>query len=153
VQKTDVWDFYRGQAKAAFPDDIVQVLNENNVNMYSGEVPSTLLRRANVIDDPDQQGRLSTILGEEFSFLQSNGIVLSRTSAAFDAFRNAGVPTIDVGEAELEPGLRDILTDIGYRDPASTCAFGVATAGSTADALAGDIFADPSDVILYRLGD
>jgi len=153
VQKTDVWDFYRGQAEAAFSDDVVRILDENGVDAYSGEIPPTLLRETNAIDDPDRQERLSTILGEEFSFLQSGGVVLSRTSAAFDAFRNTGVPTIDVGEAELKPELRETLTDIGYRNPAGICAFGVSTAESTADALVGDILADPSDVLLYRLGD
>lgn len=153
VQKTDVWDFYRGQAEAAFSDDVVQILDKNDVNAYSGEIPSTLLRQTNAVDEPDRQERLSTIIGEEFTFLQSGGVVLSRTSAAFDAFRDAGVPTIDLGEAELKPELRETLTEIGYRNPAGTCAFGVSTADSTADALVGDVLADPSDVLLYRLGD
>jgi hypothetical protein len=107
----------------------------------------------NVIDDPDRQERLLAILGEEFSFLQSGGIVLSRTSVAFEAFRNAGVPTIDVGKAELVPELQEMLTEIGYHNPATVCAFGVSTAESTADALLGDILAHPSDVLLYQLGD
>jgi hypothetical protein len=72
---------------------------------------------------------------------------------AFDAFRDAGVPTVSIGEAELKPGLRETLTDIGYRNPAGACAFGVSTAESTTDALVGDILANPSDVLLYRLGD
>lgn len=153
VQKTDVWDFYRGQADAAFPDDVVEILNENSVDAYSEKITSGELYKTNALDEPDRQQRLLSILGEEFSFLQSGGLVLSRTSAAFDVFRDAGVPTINVGEAELEPELEETLTDIGYRNPAGICAFGVSTAESTADALVGDIFADPSGVLLYRLGD
>ncbi|MDS0473491.1 hypothetical protein [Natrinema sp. 1APR25-10V2] len=153
VQKTDVWDFYRGQAEAAFPDDSVGLLNENGVDAYSGETTAAPLRRANVVDDPDRQEPLLAILGEEFSFLQSGGLVLSRTAAAFEAFRDAGIPTIDVGKAELAPELRETLTNIGYRNPAGVCAFGVSTAESTADALAGNVLANPTDFLLYRLGD
>jgi hypothetical protein len=153
VQKTDVWDFFRGQAEAAFPDDIAELLDKNDVDWHSSEGLSDTLHRVNVIDDPDRQERLLAILGEEFSFLQSGGIVLSRTSVAFEAFRNAGVPTIDVGKAELVPELQEMLTEIGYHNPATVCAFGVSTAESTADALLGDILAHPSDVLLYQLGD
>jgi len=153
VQKTDVWDFYRGQAETAFTDDVVDLLDENGVKAYSDGTTPVALSRTDAIGDPDRQERLLTILGEEFSFLQSGGILLSRTSVAFDAFRNAGVPTIDIGEAELEPEVLETLTDIGYRNPASICGFGISTAESTTDALVGDILAHPSDVLLYRLGD
>ncbi|WP_323173207.1 hypothetical protein [Natrialba sp. PRR66] len=153
VQKTDVWDFYRGQAEAAFPDDVVELLDENGVDVYSGETTSALARQMDVADDPDRQERLLAILGEEFSFLQSGGIVLSRTPAAFEAFRDAGVPTIDIGKAELELELRETLIDIGYRSPASVCAFGVSTAESTANALTMDVLSDPTDFLLYQLGD
>lgn len=153
VQKTDVWDFYRGQAEAAFADDVSDLLNENGVNVFSGEAAPGDLHGTNIIDDPQRQERLLAILVEEFSFVQSGGIVLSRTSAAFETFRDAGVPTIDIGNAELAPELRETLTDIGYRDPAPICAFGVTTPDSTADALVRDILSDPSDVLLYRLGD
>ena len=153
VQKTDVWDFYRGQAEAAFSDEVIDLLDENGVDVYSGEATSGLLQQTNPVDDPERQDRLLAILSEEFSFLQSGGLVLSRTSAAFDAFRDAGVPTIDVGEAELILELHETLTDVGYQNPAGVCAFGVSTAESTVDALVGDILASPSDVVLYRLGD
>ncbi|UIO99883.1 hypothetical protein Hbl1158_00480 [Halobaculum sp. CBA1158] len=153
VQKTDVWDFYRGQAEAAFPDDVVDLLDENDVETYSSETASDDLEWANVVDDPDRQERLLAILDEEFSFLHSGELVLSRTSAAFEAFRDAGVPTVDVGKAELAPEIRETLIDVGYQDPASVCAFGVSTAGSTTDALVGSVLAHPSDVLLYRVGD
>jgi len=153
IQKSNTWDFYRGQAEAAFPDDVVDLLDENNVETYSSETASDDLEWANVVDDLDRQERLLAILDEEFSFLHSGELVLSRTSVAFEAFRDAGVPTIDVGEAELEPEVRETLTDIGYRTPAGIYGFGVSTAESTADALVGNILAHPMDVLLYRLGD
>jgi len=153
VQKTDVWDFYRRQAEAAFPDDVIDLLEGNGVDKYSAETTSTPLRWTNAIDDHDRQERLLAILREEFAFLQSGGLVLSRTPAAFEAFRDAGVPIIDLGRAELIPELRETLTDIGYQNPAGVCAFGVSTAGSTTDALAGSVLDSPSDVLLYRIGD
>jgi len=152
VQQTGVWDFYRGQAEAAFPADIVEILDENNVNAYSEETISDELRRTSTLDDPDRQRQLLSILGEELSFLQSGGLVLSRTSAALEVFRDAGVPTINIGDAELEPELEETLTDIGYGDSAGICVFGVSTAESTVDALAENILAHPSDLLLYQLG-
>jgi hypothetical protein len=152
VQKTEVGDFYRGKAETAFRDDIVDVVDQNSVDEYSGDSVPVDLVWEDAMDDPDRQERLLTVLEEELSFLQSGGLVLSRTSKALDAFRDAGVPTIDVGKAKLAPEFREILTDIGYRDPAGICAFGVSTAGSTVDALVGNVLARDSDLLLYRLG-
>jgi hypothetical protein len=153
VQKSDVWDFYRGQAEAAFADDVERLLDENGVESHSSERPPIVPSLTEAVNNPGRQERLVTILGEEFSFLQSGGIVLSRTSAPFDAFCDTGVPTIDLGKAELEPKLDEVLSDIGYQNPASVCAFAVSTAESTVDALVGDLLKNPSDVLLYRLGD
>lgn len=152
VQKTDIWDFYRGQAEATFPDDVVELLDDNDVDTYSTGIASDALQWANIVDDSNRQEQLQAILSEEFSFLNSGGLVLARTSRAFEAFRDAGVTIIDVGKAELVPELRETLTDIGYQDPAPVCAFGVSKAESTADALAGSILAHPSDTLIYRLG-
>ena len=153
IQKTDVWDFYRGQAEAAFPDDVVELLDENNVNGVSREMPSADLRWTNSLNDPNRRERLVAILKEELSFLWSGGVVLSRTPVAFKAFRNAGVPTIDIGNATLEPELHETLTDIGYSNPAGICAFGVSTAESSTNALVGNVLENHADFLLYRLGD
>lgn len=153
VQKSDVWDFYRGQAEAAFPDEVVDLLDRHDVDRYSGERTSAGLHRAATIDDTERVERLLTILEEELSFLQYGGVVLARAAMAFEVFRDAGIPTIDIGKAKLAPELQETLTGIGYRDPAGVCAFGVSTAGSTTDALAGKVLAHPSETLLYRLGD
>lgn len=152
VQQTDIWDFYRGQAEATFPDDVVELLDQNDVDTYSTERASDALQWADIVDDSNRQEQLQAILSEEFSFLDSGGLVLARKSRAFNTFRDAGVPIIDIGEAELVPELRETLTDIGYQDPAPVCVFGVSKAESTADALAGSILANPSDTLIYRLG-
>jgi hypothetical protein len=150
--KTDVWDFYRGQAETAFPDDVVDLLDKNEVNDVSADELSIELQWENAIRDSTRKERLLRILGQEVSFLQSGGLVLSRTTAALNAFRDAGVPVIDIGTAELDPELRETLADIGYTTPAGICSFGVSTAGSTTDALVGDVLADNSDLLLYRIG-
>jgi hypothetical protein len=69
-----------------------------------------------------------------------------------NAFRDGGVPVLDIGTAELDPELRETLADIGYKAPAGICSFGVSTADSTTDALVGDVLADNSDLLLYRIG-
>lgn len=94
-----------------------------------------------------------TILEEELSFLQSGGLIISRTSTAFEAFRDAGILTIDVGRAELNPGLRNTLSEIGYRDPASIVAFGVSATGATVDALESNILAHNADFLFYQVGE
>ncbi len=153
VQKTDIWDFYRGQAEAAFPDRVVDLLDEHAVQPYASAGVSDPLQWAHVVDNPDRQQQLLTILNEEFSFLHSGKLVLSRTSAAFKTFRDAGVPTVDVGNATLTSELQETLTTIGYEGPASVCGFGVSTAEATTDALVRNVLASPSEVLLYRLGD
>jgi hypothetical protein len=152
VQQTDIWDFYRGQAEATFPDDVVDLLNDNNVDTHSTGTASDALQWADIVDDSNRQEQLQAILSEEFSFLDSGGLILARKSRAFETFRDAGVPIIDVGKAELVPELRETLTDIGYQDSAPVCVFGVSKAEPTADALAGSILANPSDTLIYRLG-
>jgi hypothetical protein len=153
VQKTDVWDFYRGQSEAAFPADVLDLLSGNSVDVFAGEPAQFDLRSTNALNNPSRKEQLMDILGEEFSFLQSGGIILARTAVAFETFRDAGVLTIDVGRAELAPELRETLTGIGYRDPAGVCAFGISTAGSVVDALAGDFLDRDCDYLLYQLGD
>lgn len=153
VQKTSVWDFYRGQADAAFPNDVVDILDENDIDEFSDKGASSNLRWGNGIEDPERQETLIEILSEEFSFLQSGGFILSRTATVFEVLRDTGVPTVDVGGAELVPEVRDTLADIGYRNPAGICAFGVSNAEATADAITGGIIERESDLILYRLGD
>jgi len=53
VQKADVWDFYRGQAEAAFPNGVIELLEENGAERYSAETTSALLHWTNAIDDYD----------------------------------------------------------------------------------------------------
>lgn len=152
LQQTDIWDFYRGQAEPSFPNDVINLLDRNDVDTHSTGTASDSLQWADIVDDSNRQEQLQAILSEEFSFLTSGGLVLARTSRAFEAFRDAGAPIIDVGKAELVPEVRETLTDIGYQDSASVCVFGVSKAESTADALAGSILANPSDTLIYRLG-
>lgn len=153
VQKTEVWDFYRGQAEAAFQDDVVDFLEEYDLNIFSDETTPAALSWTNVFDEPDRHERLLSTLEEELSFLQSGGLVLSRASATFEAFRDTGIPTIDLGTAKLIPELRETLTDIGYDAPASTCAFGVSTADSTVDALTANVLDENASFLLYQLGE
>lgn len=152
VQKTSVWNFYRGQADGSFREDIVNVVERNDVRGFAGETTSSQLQWTNALDEPTRQQRLLDILSEEFAFLRSGGIVLSRTSTFLETLRDAGVATIDLGKAELQSDIQETLTSLGYRSPAAICAFGVSNAGTTVDALVGDLLSDRSDVLLYRLG-
>ncbi|MCU4799746.1 hypothetical protein OB920_05120 [Halobacteria archaeon HArc-gm2] len=152
VQKSNLWDFYRGQAEPAFPEDVAELLDQNGVEGFSGKA-HTDLQWGNAINDPDRRERLLMTLLEELSFLTNGGVLLSRSPAALTALRDAGLPTVDVGNAELTPELRETLTGIGYRTPADVCSFAVSSAQSTVDALTGSILRTTPDTILYQLGD
>ncbi|MFC6953488.1 hypothetical protein [Halorubellus litoreus] len=152
VQKTNLWNFYRGQAEAAFRDDIVDLIDQNNLLGWSGDAEFSNLGWSAALDDPARQDQLVNVLQEEISFLRSGGILLSRTPASFNAFRDAGVTTIDVGKAELVPELEEALSDIGYKDPATICGFAVSTADSTVDALSGNVLNESCNLLIYRFG-
>ncbi|WP_277543563.1 hypothetical protein [Haloarcula laminariae] len=152
AQKSNLWDFYRGQAEPAFPDDVGDLLDQNSVEGFSGEAHVDL-QWGNAVSDPDRRERLLMTLKEEFSFLANGGVLLSRSPAALSALRDAGLPTVDVGKAELAPELRETLAGIGYRTPAAICSFAVSSAQSTVDALTGSILRTTPDTVLYQLGD
>jgi hypothetical protein len=148
-----MWNIFRGQAEGAPSEEILKILDQNGVEKYEAETELPEIQRVNTLSDGHQTERLLQILREEYTFLQSGGILLSRTSTSIEILRDTGVPTLDLGDAELAPAVQDTLTDIGYENPASICAFAVSTAGSTVDALVGDVLSKNSDLLLYRLGD
>lgn len=152
VQNTNMWDFYRGQAETASRDQIVASLDQNGVSEFSSDSQPSELQWENALDKSTRDRRLLETLGEEHEFLRSGGVVLSRTQTFVKALRDAGSPTVDIGKAQLTTELRDRLADIGYKDPAGVCVFGVSSAGSTVDALVDDILSAKSDLLLYRLG-
>ena len=151
-QQTAVWEFYRGQADTALPKDVSDTVEQNDVNAFADEEVTTVVQPESVDADFDRESPLINTLEQEFSFLQSGGLILSRIPAAFEAFRDSGVTTIDIGEAELSAELDETLTDIGYGDPASICAFGIANTGSIADALVSELLKHNSNHVLYQVG-
>lgn len=153
LQQTSMWNIFRGQAEGALSEEILKILDQNGVEKYEAEIEFPEPQRANTLSDGHQTERLLQILREAYTFLQSGGILLSRTSTSIEILRDTGVPTLDLGDAELAPAVQDTLTDIGYENPASICAFAVSTASSTVDALVGDVLSENSDLLLYRLGD
>lgn len=153
LQQTSMWNLFRGQAEGALSEEILDILDQNGVGKYEAETGLLDIQLANALNDSHQTERLLQVLREECSFLQSGGILLSRTPTSIEILRDAGVPTLDLGDAELVPDVRDTLTDIGYENPASICVFAVSTANSTVDALAGDVLSTNPDLLLYRIGD
>jgi hypothetical protein len=93
------------------------------------------------------------VLVEEYQFLESGGVILSRTPKSIEMLRDAGTTTIDTGNAPLADSLADQLRRIGYQEIAGVCAFGVADVDSTTDALTGGILSESPGLILYKLGD
>jgi hypothetical protein len=71
---------------------------------------------------------------------------------SLDLLRDAGVTTVDIGRAELDAEVRDALLDIGYREPASVCAFGISSASEVAQSLVGDLLGTRGGVLVHRFG-
>jgi hypothetical protein len=152
AQKTDVWDFYRGQAEAAFPEDVREVLEENGVRSFDEKPSQPTAQLGDAIDGSDRDSRLVEVLREELSFISTGGLVLSRTTTVFDGYRSSGIPTVALGNAALTARIEEALEDIGYESPANVCVFGVSSAEATIDALVGDLLTSKGDLLLYQLG-
>ena len=150
-QSTATWNFYRGQAKASNPATIADIFDSRSVQSFNDSSKTGLQWDAG-LGDSQRTDRLTATLEEIHGFLTEGGILLSRTSSALDALRDAGVASIDLGRAELDNEVLDSLNDIGYENPASFCAFGIASSTKLASSLVGNLLTSHSDVLLYRLG-
>ncbi|MFP9192154.1 hypothetical protein ACLI4Q_10925 [Natrialbaceae archaeon A-CW1-1] len=153
VQNTQAWNFFKGQAESAYRADIADLLEAHNVASYAEDRGNE--RKVNLSPEcskSERHHRLNAILIEELAFLASGGVVLSRTPQFVRALRDTGVPTVDVGDAQLHTAIRSRLTDIGYQDPATTCVIGVPNLGPLIDALAGQLIDSPQQTLLYRIG-
>lgn len=151
VPTTATWNFYRGQAETAPPEEIGQLLDSYDMRDYDDDT-TTGLHWAAALDEAHHSDRLIATLETEYAFLAEGGVLLSRTPTSLDALRDAGVASIDLGRAELVDTLHDRLTDIGYRDPATICALGLASASAVVDGLVGTLLGSHADLLLYRLG-
>lgn len=147
---TAAWNFYRGQSESASRTEIIDLLASHHIQVVSGSLEGDLNWAAS-LDSAYLNDRLVQILVEQLDFLAGGGILLSRTSSSLDALRDAGVPTIDLGAAELSENLHQNMTDIGYDDPASFCAFGMSSATTLVDGLVGNVLSDHADVLFYRI--
>lgn len=148
---TATWNFYRGQAESTTPKDIVELLDTNNVQGFDGTAGTRLSWRA-ALDESERSDRLTETLEETFAFLSDGGVLLSRTPASLDILRDAGIPTLDIGQTSIEADVRDRLTDIGYRNPAPFCGVGVTSAPAVVTSLVDGLLATPADMLLLRLG-
>lgn len=149
--RTPAWNFYRGQADPASTGAIVDLLEQYSVSSSAGRINSTL-NWTHAIEPSGRSERLQTMLEEECAFLVDGGVLLSRTPESLRTLRDAGVVTLDLGRAQLAGETRERLTDLGYGDPASLCAFGISTVSSTVNGLAGNLLADHAELLCYRIG-
>lgn len=152
ITETSVWEFFRGKARGSTPAAVNQFLDQHDIESFNPE-PTTEAQTWNqTIRESAGAGRLGDVLADEYQFLESGGVILSRTSKSVEMLRDSGTTTIDIGSAPLAETLKDQLERIGYPDTAGVCAFGVADVGSTVDALSGDVLSESPDMLLYKLG-
>jgi len=152
ITETSVWEFFRGKARGSTPTAIEQFLEQNDIEPFGPEPTTETQYWSQTVRESTGDGRLGDVLAEEYQFLESGGVILSRRSKSIELLRDAGTTTIDVGGASLMETLKERLERIGYPGAASVCAFAVADVDSTVDALSGGILSDSSGIVLYKLG-
>lgn len=151
ITETSVWEFFRGKARGSTPAAVNQFLDQHDIESFNPEPTTEAQYWGQMVRESVGAGRLGDVLTEEYQFLESGGVILSRTSKSVEMLRDAGTTTIDIGSAPLTETLKDQLERIGYPETASVCAFGVADVDSTVDALSGDVLSESPDMILYKL--
>jgi len=152
ITETSVWEFFRGKARGSTPTAVGQFLEQNDIEPFSPGLTTETQYWSQAVRESAGDGRLGDVLAEEYQFLESGGVILSRTAKFVELLRDAGTTTIDIGNASLIETLKERLEQIGYPEAASVCAFAVADVDSTVDALSGGILSDSSSIILYKLG-
>ncbi len=151
LRSSTFWSFYQGQATASKVGSITETLETNEIERYAEDARDGRVEPSAGIEDTEDSA-LSAMLEETYSFLASQGVLLSRTGRSLDVLRDGGVPVIDLGDADLNDETATVLTDIGYRNPASIAAFGLHNVDRTVDSLVGSLLAESSDLLVYRVG-
>jgi len=151
IRNSTYWSFYQGQAAASEVSNITGTLEVNEIERYTREATEGRADPSLKTEDKEDSA-LSAMLEETYSFLASRGVLLSRTGRSLDVLRDEGVPVIDLGAADLNDEPETVLTDIGYRNPASTAAFGLHDVHRTVDSLVGPLLAESSGLLVYRVG-
>jgi hypothetical protein len=152
ITETSVWEFFRGTARGSTPASIGQFLDQNDIESFNPEPAPEAQHWGRTVRESAGDGRLGDVLAEEYHFLESGGVILSRTPKSVELLRDAGTATVDIGNASLADSIEDQLERIGYPETASVCAFGVASVDSTVDALTGGVLSASPGMIVYKLG-
>lgn len=147
---TATWSFYRGQAKGATSTTIADILDSHDIRSFDDQWREELDWEM-PLDESERSDLLISILEETLAFLAEGGVLISRTTSSVDAFRDAGIPSINLGRAEVDPEVLEPLTDLGFRNPASISVFGITSTGITRS-LVGDLLTHHSELLLYRFG-
>lgn len=154
--KTEAWSFYRKQSNGAFPSQIRDFIDEAPIQRFSGaetELADTLreeLDWEHALGPKERYEWLIEILIDELVFLATHSKLLSRISDTIDTLRDAGLPTIDTGRAQLKSEIEERLRTIGYREIAKYCAIATSNSAPLLDPLFGTVVATKVDILAYH---
>lgn len=152
ITETSVWEFFRGKARGSTPAAVGQFLDRHDIESFNPEPTTEAQNWSRTVRESAGDGRLGDVLAEEYQFLESGGVIISRTPRSVEMLRDVGTTTVDIGNASVADTIEDQLERIGYPETASVCAFGVAGVDSTVDALTGGVLSESPGLILYKLG-
>lgn len=153
ITETSVWEFFRGKARGSTPAMVSKFLDQYDIESFDPDPTTEARYWSRTVRESAGNGRLGDVLADEYQFLESGGVILSRTSKSVEMLRDTGTITIDIGSASLADTLKDRLERIGYPETAGVCVFAVADVGLTVDTLSGDVLSESPGMILYKLGD
>jgi hypothetical protein len=151
AERTEAWNQYKRQATPATPASITERIDELGISVYAGRDRGDITTPFTNGEDTDNEW-LTGILEDSLTFLVEGGVLFLRSGVTLDALRDAGVPTLDIGDATLAEKLDTRLKRIGYGDPATLCAFGLRSGGTVLEALNDTVLSAPADALVYRVG-
>ena len=151
TERTEAWNQYKRQATPATPASITESIDGLGISVYAGPDRSDITTPFTDGEDTDNEW-LTGIIEEALAFLVNGGVLFLRTGVTLDALRDAGVPTLDIGNATLTEKLETRLERIGYGDLATLCAFGLTSGGTVLEALTDTVLSAPADTLVYRVG-
>lgn len=151
AERTEAWNQYKQQATPAEPANITNSIDDLGISIYAADDQSSSTEPLHGIEDEHNE-YLIGVARDTLAFLADGGLLFLRGGATVDDLRDAGVPTLDIGDAVLTEELATRLERIGYGDPATLCAFGLTSGGTVLEALTDSVLSAPCETLIYRIG-
>lgn len=154
--KTETWNFYRKQANGAFPEEVLDFVSDQGLQRFTIDDAPEYSHLPEQIDweyalgESERYDLLKQTLSEELVFLASRSKLLSRIPDTIDTLRDGGLPTVDIGRAQMQAEFEDRLETIGHQDIAKYCAIATSNSAPLIEPMFGTVLATTVDILAYQ---